>query len=1002
MVRIFVCSNDNANRPRDQELRFTVRDSPDYYTLKISIFNDDKKTELIGEAWVDLKPVIVSGGGQRDLWQDLKYRGKYAGEVRIELTYYDSRPKEEKPAPRQQADFADDSNLAGPREYTPARRRPLPANPGSASSADPSKPFIGGARSYGNQPQPQSLDNTPSQQGRKTFPDDPLYMNDRRRTLPPKPGHVQHDYPESNYAPSSIDPGSTYDQHDQYDQYHEQSQYDFNDQQFPDDGFLPQLPPMTNKNRGGSSLRGSFTESHNNLHQAYSQSQEQEYLPQSSRQQSHVSGAPSQNFHGQYGPESFAQPSRHNSDHWEQESNASHQIFHPQPRRSFILEDQDNMLSDPPQPVQDQGWNGQMHEPMYTQEPVELDAPPPPPVHRRPVPQPHAHSSPGYGERPREWDHQEPTNEHWDVGPAPNFREQLTSKSEVTLPRFSDQESFHSYPDHQQPHQMPNPVQFEPYRPSYHEQAFTSEAMDASYNQPPHRGSFGDDLPQTPSRSHYESRRSSGDDRRNSVNSHSSAESMSRMTRYRPSPILPPTIGSSPLAGLHSLNASANVSPSRPHPLSREHIISSSPEQSHHSSHYEHVPVIKPLTIPAHKMRTSVSQTSISSHDGYQSPSQYNYPQSSQQPSNFPNSPHRPLSSYQNSPGRQSQHSSHPNTPSRQQPMQIIRKSVSPQVSSSPLAPPNYQAEKPFVPFSPASFDELNPNYRDSIPKSANNVYTSNTDPSVDFHGNIIDPSNHLPQKSWPPVPDSQDAEDNHPDSLPRSSWAPEPEHSKKVSEARRIRVQVRARDREGRLHGARSMDFGTLKSNSSSGYNSPTSMADAGSRGNNSPVDTPSPSVRNRLIKKSVINSSRPQSVAVVSSWNQPITNIPPPPQSSSLGNSPTSGRVRGLLGYGDVPEVPAKIPLDSHQRSSPANAMAMNRYYAHKSRHEGEYDGTYESRGNSYSNSYDTAPGRSGDFDDIARLSAELSSIDIGGSSSANGSARGVGGRRLLAYRN
>ncbi len=44
----------NSSRNRDQELRFTVHDSPDYYQLKVSVFNDDKKTELIGEAWLNL------------------------------------------------------------------------------------------------------------------------------------------------------------------------------------------------------------------------------------------------------------------------------------------------------------------------------------------------------------------------------------------------------------------------------------------------------------------------------------------------------------------------------------------------------------------------------------------------------------------------------------------------------------------------------------------------------------------------------------------------------------------------------------------------------------------------------------------------------------------------------------------------------------------------------------------------------------------------------------
>jgi hypothetical protein len=76
----------NANIfSRDQELRYTVHDSPDYYQLKVSVFNDDKKTDLIGETWIDLKEVVVPGGGQNDLWHTLSCKGKYAGEIRIEI-----------------------------------------------------------------------------------------------------------------------------------------------------------------------------------------------------------------------------------------------------------------------------------------------------------------------------------------------------------------------------------------------------------------------------------------------------------------------------------------------------------------------------------------------------------------------------------------------------------------------------------------------------------------------------------------------------------------------------------------------------------------------------------------------------------------------------------------------------------------------------------------------------------------------------------------------------
>ncbi|KAL8741079.1 MAG: hypothetical protein Q9190_006274, partial [Brigantiaea leucoxantha] len=119
----------------DQELRFTVHESPDYYTLKVSVFNDDKKTELIGETRVGLEDVIIPGGGKNDKWHNLHCKGKYAGDIRIELTYYDTRPKEEKIEQRQQETLTNSHHdqardgVGGPRELTPVKRRPLPPDP---------------------------------------------------------------------------------------------------------------------------------------------------------------------------------------------------------------------------------------------------------------------------------------------------------------------------------------------------------------------------------------------------------------------------------------------------------------------------------------------------------------------------------------------------------------------------------------------------------------------------------------------------------------------------------------------------------------------------------------------------------------------------------------------------------------------------------------------------------------------------------------------------------
>ena len=131
---------------RDQELRFTVHDSPDYYQLKVSVFNDDKKTELIGETWVNLESIIKPGGGKNDVWHALNCKGRYAGDIRIELTYYDTRPREEKPEGRRQSAPLDSTSaqngggVGGPRELKPVKRRPLPTDPTDSARSSPHPP----------------------------------------------------------------------------------------------------------------------------------------------------------------------------------------------------------------------------------------------------------------------------------------------------------------------------------------------------------------------------------------------------------------------------------------------------------------------------------------------------------------------------------------------------------------------------------------------------------------------------------------------------------------------------------------------------------------------------------------------------------------------------------------------------------------------------------------------------------------------------------------------
>lgn len=140
---------------RDKELRFPVRNSPDYRTLKITVFNDDKKTDLIGECSLRLDRILVAGGGTDDGWRGLKCKDKYAGEILVELTFWDMRPtpeqtrKSEETAVYRERERDEKKERDVPRKIGGARemgfrekatkRRPLPSDP-SHSREDLNQP----------------------------------------------------------------------------------------------------------------------------------------------------------------------------------------------------------------------------------------------------------------------------------------------------------------------------------------------------------------------------------------------------------------------------------------------------------------------------------------------------------------------------------------------------------------------------------------------------------------------------------------------------------------------------------------------------------------------------------------------------------------------------------------------------------------------------------------------------------------------------------------------
>ena len=231
----------------DQEMRFMVHDSPDYYQLKVSVFNDDKKTELIGETWIGLEDVIVPGGGKDDQWHHLNCKGRFAGEIRMELTYYDTRPRELKQEDRQSSqttpsDAAETpSGVGGPRQPKPFKRRPLPADPTRLTSdrSEPNEPeqprslpLQPPSKSYNSDVVPDLNYNDPYiQRTTEHYGDD--YYDQGHPNAVPLDEEVPEQFLEIDSASLSQRRPASFDHHSELGYRHGNSNGDFRDQRPP-------------------------------------------------------------------------------------------------------------------------------------------------------------------------------------------------------------------------------------------------------------------------------------------------------------------------------------------------------------------------------------------------------------------------------------------------------------------------------------------------------------------------------------------------------------------------------------------------------------------------------------------------------------------------------------------------------------------------------------------------------------------------------------------------
>ncbi|SMR43704.1 unnamed protein product [Zymoseptoria tritici ST99CH_1A5] len=618
----------------DQELRFTVHDSPDYYNLKISCFSEDKRTDLIGEAWVGLNDVIVPGGGKADLWQSLNCKGKYAGDLRIELTYYDSR---EKPVKGEEiVSVADELKQQYGGLQPKVKRRPLPSNP----NAPVTTPVV-----IPERPQP----------GRAKHGPRDLQMHARTSSMPPQTFNYPHSAATlTGHGPLHQDsPVSAHDQSQQFGEYDanpDPEVYDpYANQAMQQPDFLPQLAPSSRQR--GLPAQPRFAQRQQS--HPIPQPQPPHQHPQSLRPASHI-GLP----HSHSAP---AAPTLHAENHeyenagFPPQSNWPQQIPDVEYQYQHLRQQRRNDV--PPGWEQEYGSAHPGVQPYVENDIASSPPPPPPPMHSNSSP-----AVPNYAS----------THAHPYQTP--------TARYGATPPSVRQQHMHGS-----------SPVQSI-------ERGYTPPRT-APLRAPPARAGSMDEYGNSPYVRSYESTPN----------------------------LTPQHQASSPigqgLAGRRSFVDSST--PTRPHPLSQQvprarspmpyHRGASEPPQEYHGR--EQNPPVKP--------RASSPQPPAARSSAASKPTKSSF--SIQFPVRaFESADGSPLSTSQASPTRV--------LPTRMAPTPV-RKSVSPRPSFS---------ESPAIPFSPDSFD---------VHRPTSDLGQASNGPIVGWHGQEIDPSDHLPVEAWAPEP---------------------------------------------------------------------------------------------------------------------------------------------------------------------------------------------------------------------------------------------------------
>lgn len=714
------------------------------------------------------------------MWQGLSCKGKYAGEIRIELTYYDTRPKPERS--EEGTEMRQSVGSTGR-----VKRRPLPSNPNNTHITPDTipEPALPGRAKHGPRDfmtPPRALSLPPDSMGFHHSQMHSLYGHQ-------PPPHMEN---QSENAPHILQQISPSQYHPDYTVSHSgPQQYDDSYQQ-PD--FLPQLPPSERQQVAAQ--------------QRFEHSRSMQPPMSQPRPHSHV-GIP----HSHSAPivpmqhdesQTYDSGCQLHTDYPEPIPDVDYQQSHIRDRRHDVPPAWQEEYGDPYAPVSTSG--GEYEE-----------APPPPPAHSNSA----------------------PAGPHFTSSPTAHFGKTPPSARHRSIPNVSPMQELER--GYGQPHYIP---------PWGHQQR--GGPLDG-YDSAPERSPYGQPPPGP------------------------SSGQVSPYARISPA--------ARALPQRHSFADSYGNGSPRSRPLHQEISRARSPNpdisQRDDQPQYQHDHRIRDAS-------TLIKPRAVS-------PQSAPRPQSNSRPRSSYSIQHpvRAHESFDNSPFSTSPRDPRlvhvaGNTP-------ITRKSI------SPIPSPSAESPISSVPFSPDSFDIHNPNARPSpLATSPHTPYQIQPDseirehqkgPIVNWHGEEVDPSDHLPVDSWAPEPEKK---------TPSKTYG-------------------LGRDRD---FGPRAAQPGGVPT-SSGGRISKDTVVNV--RMKNSSTAQPEPSTstgRNRLVKKNGGPGRSPMIEPLTEHQNyNPVPN--PYAQSQDFSRYERFGHASSRSG-GPPPDIPPKLPLVGSQEDALAREIS------------------------------------------------------------------------------